>query len=93
MYYDGIDSNSVKTVALKGIESVHSCKSYYSSQDIKNDIVEWYLLFREAEFYYYSNYKSKYNATVISKDLKELKKILLNRNRHWIIIPKEFIHV
>ncbi len=70
LYFNGnefINFKYVKAVSKKGIDSTLECLSYMSTEHINNDLFESFLLFREAEFMYYSNYNSKLESDSIDQ--------------------------
>ena len=64
---EGIDFNCIKRVAQKGIESIRKCKTALDSRHADIKIANCFLLFREAEFLYYSNFKDKDDRSSIDQ--------------------------
>ncbi len=70
LYFNGNESvnfNYIKAVSNKGIDSTLNCLSFMSTEHINNSLVESFLFFRNAEFIYYSNYKTKSESTSIDQ--------------------------
>lgn len=70
LYYDGnegVDIGCIKVISQKGIDSIRDCISFLRDKEIKNNLIDSYLVFREAEFYYYSNFKGSAESNSVGQ--------------------------